>query len=189
MNLDYMAKLVANDQKAIDSQSGDTRKRVIAMGKLLRKMQKEQKKEQAETEQTWQEWCEAEKVTWVTFPSYRVCKQYSLISRYPGAYKAGMSIKEAYRQAGLWKRNGGSPPELEKKTQSRPLGRVATAASRAARKFDKLVEGNVPEAAAEQKWTNDEVTGSLEELVLCRQSCNSLIQQLRKLEESRSVLT
>jgi hypothetical protein len=69
----------------------------------LREAQIEQKKEQEETGQTWKQWCEEQKVHQVNFPGYVNCNHYALIARYPGAYKAGDSIKEAYKQAGLWK--------------------------------------------------------------------------------------
>ncbi len=69
----------------------------------MREAQIEQKKEQEETGQTWKEWCEEQKSARPTFPTYPDSAKYVLIARYPGAYKAGDSIKEAYKQAGLWK--------------------------------------------------------------------------------------
>ncbi len=61
----------------------------------------EQKKEQAETGQTWKQWCEEQKIARQSFPAPNTCIWYALIARYPGAYKAGDSIKEAYKQAGF----------------------------------------------------------------------------------------
>jgi hypothetical protein len=71
------------------------RKRVIRMGKQLARMQKKQKKDQSETDQTWKEWCEATKKSLGDFPSPTNCVQYTLIAKYPGAYRKDMSIREA----------------------------------------------------------------------------------------------
>ena len=57
----------------------------------------EQKKEQAETGQTWKQWCEEKKSAQHSFPAEWNCRAYVLIARYPGAYKAGDSIKEVRR--------------------------------------------------------------------------------------------
>ena len=64
-------------------------------------VQIEQKKEQAVTGQTWKQWCEEQKGARPCFPNPDDCRKYALIARYPGAYKAGDSIKEAYKQAGF----------------------------------------------------------------------------------------
>ena len=55
---------------------------------------------QAETGQTWKQWCEEQKGARPCFPNSDDCRKYTLIARYPGAYKAGDSIKEAYRLVG-----------------------------------------------------------------------------------------
>jgi hypothetical protein len=52
----------------------------------------EQKKEQAETGQTWKQWCEEQKESRGFFPAEQQCRQYALIARYPGAYKAGIRV-------------------------------------------------------------------------------------------------
>jgi len=56
-----------------------------------REAQVEQKKEQEQTGQTWKDWCEEQKSSLGAFPAVNQCKQYTLIARYPGAYKAGDS--------------------------------------------------------------------------------------------------
>jgi hypothetical protein len=61
----------------------------------------EQKKEQEETGQTWKQWCEEQKTARPSFPVANDCTKYTLIARYPGAYKAGDSIKEEYKAAGF----------------------------------------------------------------------------------------
>ncbi len=66
--LNDLAKVVADEQSAIDGVSENTRTRVIRMGKRLRTMQRMQKKEQTETGQTWKDWCEEQKVTQGHFP-------------------------------------------------------------------------------------------------------------------------
>ena len=74
-----------------------TRERVLRMGKTLRLMQTKQKVEQVEAKQrgetpvTWKEWLEDKNGTGCRLPSERQCRYYALISRYPGAYKQGMS--------------------------------------------------------------------------------------------------
>ena len=128
--LDKLAAKVAAEQEAIEGQSEDTRKGVIRMGKQLARMQK---KEQAETDQTWKEWCEEQKGARGPFPECTNVRRYTLIAKYPGAYRKGMSIKEAYREAGRWKQNGGNPPEKEKVTISKGMEfiKVARAQRRA----------------------------------------------------------
>lgn len=184
--LEELAKQVADDQAAIDSESDDVRTRVLRMGKYLRKIQKEQKKEQAETGLTWKDWCEEQKVASGNFPNPVQCSRYMLISRYPRAYKSGMSIKEAYRHAGLWKKNGGKPP-LEKKTiKARPLITIGAMAGRLERKMEALSELDFAETAAEQGWTEDEILGAVDVLTLTKQSCNFLLRKLKELQEQLS---
>lgn len=182
--LDELAKEVAEDQSALEGKNEDTRKRVIRMGKRLRTMQKEQKKEQAESGQTWKEWCDQQKEAEPLFPHQADCRKYALISTYPGAYKAGMSIKEAYKEAGLWKKNGGNPPPKEKLTiKARPLITIGAAAGKLERKIEKLVESDMLETATAQEWTDDEIDGATDAVTLLRQSCNLLLRNLRGLRE------
>ena len=182
--LNDLAKRVADEQKAIDSQAGDTRKRVLSMGKELRKMQKAQKKEQDDTGQTWKDWCEEQKGLRETFPAITQTKWYILVARYPAAYKEGMSIKEAYKEAGKWKQNGGSAPLPAKVTIKRVLARICAAASRVSRGMENAVEKDLAAIATEEDWKGEEIEGALEELVLLRQSCNGFIAQLRKVGET-----
>ena len=182
--LDDLAKEVADDQAAVDGVTENTRKRVIRMGKSLRKMQDVQKKEQDETGQTWKEWCEEQKSSRATFPSWQHVAKYALISRHPGAYKAGMSINEAYKQAGKWKKNGGNEPPKEKLTiKARPLITIGAAAGKLERKIEKLAESDMVDMATEQKWTDDEIDGATDAVTLLRQSCNLLLRNLRGLRE------
>ena len=182
--LDDLAKEVADDQAAVDGVTENTRKRVIRMGKSLRKMQVEQKKEQDETGQTWKDWCDDRKSRPATFPSATQSKYYVLIGRYPGAYKTGMSIKEAYKEAGKWKKNGGNEPLKEKLTiKARPLITIGAAAGKLERKIEKLVESDMLETATAQEWTDDEIDGATDAVTLLRQSCNLLLRNLRGLRE------
>lgn len=179
--LDQMAEQVASDQAAIDGQSETTRERVLRMGKRLRQMQKEQKKEQAETGQTWDQWIEEQKSRRSTFPAVGMCRYYMLISRYPRAYKKGMSIKEAYKQAGKWKKNGGSEPAEKMTIKQRPLITVGAGAGKLARKIDALLDGDdLALRAREEEWTEDEIFGAADAVTLLRQSCNHLLKQLKE---------
>lgn len=183
--LEQLAAEVAQDQAAIDGQCEDTRKRVLRMGKRLAQLQKIQKKEQDTTGQTWKEWCAEEKGHRVTFPAFTNCKQYVLIARYPKAYRAGMSIREAYKEAGKWKKNGGNPPPLEKLTiKQRPLITIGAAAGKLANKIEKLMDLDIQELAGEQEWTDDEIDGAVDELTLLKQECTGMLQKLRSLRAS-----
>ena len=63
--------------------------------------------------------------------------------------------QEAYKQAGKWKANKGSPPSPEKKTiKSRPLVTIQALAGRLERKMEVLTDGNLGDIAAEQSWTD-----------------------------------
>jgi hypothetical protein len=191
--LDDLAAEVAEDQAAIEGQCEDTRMRVIRMGKRLLKLQKVQKQEQDEQKRlglpvtTWKAWCTAEKESRGFFPAEQQCRQYALIARHPGAYRAGMSIKEAYKEAGRWKKNGGSPPPVEKVTvKSRPLITIAVAAGKVTNKIERLVESNIQDLAGEQEWTTEEISGATDELTMLREACGLLLQILRGLDASTS---
>lgn len=180
--IDHLASLIAEDQAAVDGTAKDMRSRVIRMGRRLRELQKLQKEEQAETGQTWEEWCAEQKQARGTFPESTNVRRYMLIARYPGAYKQGMSIKEAYRQAGAWKKNGGDPPLTEKKAiKARPLITIGAMAGKLERKIEALGETDFCEAACQQSWSDDEVLGATEALTLLRQSCNAMLHKLAEL--------
>lgn len=189
--LEDMAKEVAEDQAAIDGQCEDTRKRVVRMGKRLSQLQKVQKKEQEEQKklgqepQTWKDWVKEEKGALGTFPEYTNCKRYVLIARYPKAYRSGMSIKEAYKEAGKWKKNGGNPPPTEKLTiKSRPLITIGAAAGKLHTKLERFMADDITRLAGEQKWTEDEILGATDELTILRQDCNGMLKVLKDLHAS-----
>ena len=186
--LDALATEVAEDQAAIDGDLEDTRTRVIRMGRVLRKMQKEQKKEQiaakeqGEEPTPWLDWLDAKKADDQLFPGRQKCQRYALISKYPKSYTKSMSIDQAYREAGKWKRNGGDPPIKEKKTVSRVLGLIGKAAGQLDRKIetlaDRIAESDVSAIAQEDKWTDEEIEGTREAVDDARKSCLMLIRQL-----------
>jgi hypothetical protein len=179
--LEKLAEEVAEEQSAIDGQSETTRERVIRMGKLLAKMQKEQKKEQAETGQTWKDWVEEQKNRRAIFPSPTQTVHYVLVAKYPRAYAKGMSIKEAYKEAGKWKANGGNPPIKEKVAiQSRTLMTITAGAGKLAKKIDDLTEVTWEAKQEEEKWSEDEIAGALDQVTLLQQSCRYLIKQLKE---------
>jgi len=189
--LEELAREVAEDQAAIEGQTDDTRTRVIRMGKRLSKLQKIQKKEQEERKklgepvQTWKEWCEQEKVSRGHFPGYEQCRRCVLIARYPKAYEKGMSIKEAYKEAGKWKKNNGNPPIKEKVTiKARPLVTIGAAAGKLNGKIDNFLNENIEALAADQQWTEDEILGATDEITLLRQGCNALLKILKQLHAS-----
>ncbi len=181
-DLSTLAREVASLQKQIDGNDETTRERVLRMGKKLRLMQKQQKIEQVEAKQrgetpvTWKEWLEEKKTHDASFPGQQHCNRYALISRYPGAYKQSMSIKEAYRQAGQWKANGGKPPIKEKKTSTNPLVLVGHKASPFERNVkainDMIADSDVVRVADQLQWDEDIVEG-------CRESVQTTIKEAR----------
>jgi hypothetical protein len=182
---------VANDQAAIDAQCEDTRRRIIRMGKRLSQLQKEQKKEQKEQAAlgqpvtTWKEWVEKQKDSLGSFPASVSVIRYMLIARYPAAYRAGMSIKEAYKEAGKWKKNGGNPPLVEKVTiLARPLVTIGATAGKLNGKIEKLLDEDMAILSKKQKWTEDEVLGATDEIALLRQACNHLLKELKSIHAS-----
>ena len=108
------------------------------------------------------------------------------ISQYPGAYEKGMSIKEAYKNATAWKKNGGSPPiESKVAIQTRLPNQIGAAAGRAIRKLESYNEkedwGTIAE---EEKWTNDDYAGMEEALMECRQEVNHSLRKLKAVREA-----
>lgn len=184
--LEDLAKQVADDQAAIDGQCKDTRKRVIHMGKLLGRMQKTQKKEQAETGQTWKEYVEEQKRSRGSFPAEAHVRRYILIARYPAAYKSGMSIKEAYKEAGRWKKNGGAEPPKEKVTiKARPCITIGAAAGKLERKMETLMDkADLTVLAREEGWTEDEILGATDSVTLLKQTCNLFLKQLKEVHNA-----
>lgn len=179
--LEKLAEQVAEEQAAIDGQTETTRERVLRMGKLLAKMQKEQKKEQAETGQTWKDWVEEQKNRRAIFPSPTQTVHYILIARFPRAYQKGMSIKEAYKEAGKWKKNGGNQPIKEKVAiKSRVLMTITAAAGKLAHKIDELTETAWDSKQEEEQWTEDEIAGALDQVTLLQQSCRYMLKLLKE---------
>ena len=191
-DLKTLAKQIADLQKQLDGEGETTRERVLRMGKTLRLMQTKQKIEQVEAKQrgetpvTWKEWLEEKKRHDGAFPSDRMVNRYALISRYPGAYKQGMSIKEAYRHAGQWKENGGNPPIKEKKTTTNPLVLVSHKASPFERKVkvinDMIAESDVVSVADELKWDEDIIEGCRECVQTTIKEARILLNHLNQLE-------
>ena len=180
-DLKTLAKEVADLQKQLEGEGETTRERVLRMGRTLRLMQTKQKIEQVEAKQkgrtpvTWKEWLE-EKPPGEGFPSRTMCERYALISRYQGAYKKGMSIREAYRHAGQWKANGGNPPIKEKKTSTNLLVLVSHKASPFERKVkvinDMIAESDIVSVADELNWDEDIIEG-------CRECVQTTIKEAR----------
>ncbi len=191
-DLKTLAKQIADLQKQLDGEGETTRERVLRMGKTLRLMQTKQKIEQVEAKQrgetpvTWPEWLDAKKADDQLFPGRQICQRYALISRYPGAYKQGMSIKEAYRHAGQWKENGGNPPIKEKKTTTNPLVLVSHKASPFERKVkvinDMIAESDVVSVADELKWDEDIIEGCRECVQTTIKEARILLNHLNQLE-------
>jgi hypothetical protein len=181
-HLDEIAKRVADEQAALDGNTETTRQRVIRMGKELREAQIEQKKEQEETGQTWKQWCEEQKTARPSFPVANDCTKYTLIARYPGAYKAGDSIKEAYKQAGLWKKNGGKAPDKVKVTiSSRPLVTIGAMCGKLERKIEAATEIDIDSLKGKERWDDDEISGAVDALNMVRQAANGLLRKLKEL--------
>lgn len=191
-DLKALAKEVADLQKQLDGEGETTRERVLRMGKTLRLMQTKQKIEQVEAKQrgetpvTWKEWVEEKKYDNRTFPGWEKVNRYALISRYQGAYKQGMSIKEAYRHARQWKANGGNPPIKEKKTTANPLVLVSHKASPFERKVkvinDMIAESDIVSVADELKWDEDIIEGCRECVQTTIKEARILLNHLNQLE-------
>jgi hypothetical protein len=181
---------IVEDQQGLDGDNETTRTRVIRIGRNLRKLQREQKKEQkaarvaGEEPQTWKEWCEEEKGLVKAFPAWTQVKEYSLIASYPGAYRVGMSVAEAYKQAGRWKKNGGNPPPKEKVTiKARPLITLQKAAGKVRAKLEKLNDAeSLSDLAVEGNWTDGEVEGARREINDLRHDCNLFLKRIGQME-------
>jgi len=179
--IDELSQAVADEQKQLDGQSEATRTRVLRLGKLLRQLQKEQKKQQPETGQTWKEWCEEQKGVQDSFPHDANVRKYMLICKYPSAYEKGMSIKEAYKQAGQWKKNGGNPPLKSKVAISRrTLVALQRALGKVEKRLDYIAENDIDTMAREEKWDSDEVAGAMDALQDVRRGCNACIRKIRE---------
>jgi hypothetical protein len=180
--LDDIAKRIADEQAELEGSGETTRQRVIRIGRELQAAQKEQKAEQAETGQTWKEWCEGQKRCRASFPTESECRKYTLIAKYPAAYKPNMSIKEAYKEAGKWKKNGGKEPPEEKVTiVSRPLVTIAAMCGKLEKKIEATIEIDISQLSGKECWDDDEVTGAVEALTMVRQASNALLRKLKEM--------
>jgi len=188
--LDEIAKRVAEEQSALEGNTESTRDRVIRMGTEVREAQVQQKKEQKEQEakglevQTWKQWCEEQKGSLGAFPAVAQCKQYTLIAHplLKTAYLPGMSIKEAYKEAGKWKKNGYAPPPKEKLTiVSRPLVTIGAACGKLDRKIEAAIAIDPTALKRKEAWTDDEIDGCLDALSRLRKSVAALASKLKAL--------
>ena len=155
-------------------------------------LQKWQKKEQVkakadgELPQTWKEYVAEQKVSRGNlFPAHVQCNRYMRISQYPGAYKAGMSIKEGYKNATAWHKNGGNPPLTSK--LSIPLrlpNQIGTAAGRAVNKLEKYnaIDDWSVNAVAED-WSTDDFIGMTDTLIRLRKEIAISISKLNRVKE------
>lgn len=171
------------------------RTKVLTEGKKLRALQKWQKgeqqkaKEAGETPQTWKDYVAEKKVYRVDFPSFPSCSQYMRISQYPAAYEAGMSIKEAYKMATAYKKNGGNPPITAKVSiQNRLPARIGAACGQLIRKLEKwnLVE-DWAENSESEKWTEDDFLGLEGALLEARQELNCSIRKFNAVKDQYEV--
>jgi hypothetical protein len=170
------------------------RQKVLEEGKHLRALQKEQKKEQnaakerGEQPQTWKEWVAEQKGRRASFPGVQQTKAYMRISQFPGAYEKGMSVKEAYKNATAWKKNGGSPPpESKVAVQTRLPNQIGNWVGKACNKLERQNEvEDWSTVASDEGWTDDDFTGMENVLLECRQEINHSLRKLRAIKETVS---
>lgn len=187
-------KKLIEDICKIESSRGEVyehiRTKVMKEGKALRELQKLQKeqqdqaKERGEEPQTWKDYLAEKKRTRASFPEATQCRRYMRISQYPAAYEKGMSVKEAYKNATAWKKNGGTPPPLSKVSiQNRLPARVGVACGRLQKVLEKWNAENWLEVMEQEKWSNDEVIGLSEVMAELRQDLNQSIRKLNSTVE------
>jgi len=167
------------------------RQKVLEEGKHLRALQKDQKKEQnaakerGEEPQTWADWVQSVNEARPRFPHEADCRKYMRISQFPGAYEKGMSVKEAYKNATAWKKNGGSPPpESKVAIQTRLPNQLGNWVGKACNKLERQNEvEDWSGVAADEGWTDDDFTGMENVLLECRQEINHSLRKLRAIKE------
>ena len=165
----------------------DIRKKVLLVGQKVRELQELQKAEQraakkrGEQPQTWKEYVTEQKQSRDCFPAEHQCRQYIRISQYPDAHEIGMSIKEAYKMATAFKKNGGSPPTKAKVSiQSRLPNQIGNYLGKAVKRLEKYNEiEDWAVNASEEKWTEDDFAGMEEVLLIARQEINQAVEKLR----------
>lgn len=178
-------------ESSISKVDEDIRDKVKREGKRLLALQKEQKKEQeaakerGEPAQTWKEFCAEQKGHRATFPGLTQTKHYMRIVQYAGAYESGMSVKEAYKMATKWKKNGGNPPPTAKVSiKTRLPNQIGNAVGRAVNKlvrYNSIEDWSQNEKA--EKWTTDDFAGMEETLVAMRKEIGIALSKLKKLRE------
>ncbi len=177
-----------NEICELESGQGDVythiRTKVLTEGKKLRELQKWQKqqqkdaKERGEEPETWKAYVKRQKESSGLFPAEADCRRYMRISQYPGAYEKGMSVKEAYKMATAWKKNGGNPPPKTKVSiQNRLPARIGAACGRFQKVLEKWNEQDWDQVIAEEKWSNDELIGLEEAMREARQDLNQSIRK------------
>ena len=134
----------------------------------------------------WKEYCKEQKKSRDFFPAPHQCTQYMRISQYPGAYESGMSVKEAYKMATAWKKNGGQPPIKSKLTIKTRLpnqiGKYVGKAMNRLEQYNQIEDWS--EQAVAEKWDEDDFAGMEETLMLCRQEVNHSLRKLKTVKES-----
>ena len=76
------------------------------------------------------------------------------------------------------------PIEEPKFVATRTLALIGKAAGQLERRIEQLVESETGQVCEVEKWTDDEIEGTLEAVTLAKQSCNLLIRQLNGLYEN-----
>ena len=187
-------KKLIEDICKIESSHGEVyehiRTKVMKEGKALRELQKLQKeqqkqaKERGEEPQTWKDYLAEKKRDNPSLPEETMSRYYMRISQYPASYEKGMSVKEAYKNATAWKKNGGTPPPLSKVSiQNRLPARVGVACGRLQKVLEKWNAENWLEVMEQEKWSNDEVIGLSEVMAELRQDLNQSIRKLNSTVE------
>ena len=176
---------ITNCQVETITMAKGCRETAIKIGRKLRSLQKKQKKvqnaakERGEEPQEWKEYLGEKKDSYESFPSPAMCVRYTLVSIYPKAYEPGMSLDKAYREAGKWKKNQGAPPDKTVATPNRFLAQLLKKVGSAELKLERCNTEDWAAIAAEEQWSDDEITGAEEGLVLTRQEINQALQNLR----------
>ena len=195
-NVDAVAEqlvdVIAELEAGITGDSVSVKTKVIHEGKFLRKLQKVQKKQQdaakatGEQPQTWKEYLievrDKKLAAGQPFPEYYACTRYMRISQYPGAYEAGMSIREAYKMATAWKKNGGSPPLTSKLAiKVRLPNQIMFHVGKAKNKLEDYNSSKVDwsEKAETEKWDEDDFAGMERVLESIRKEASIALSKLK----------
>ena len=184
-----VSKICDNQEESIGLARGK-REVVIRCGKLLKKLQKVQKEQQkaaksrGEEPQVWENYAKDKNVQDERFPSPVTCRRYMLVSTYPGAYEPDMSLDQAYRMAGKWKKNQGKPPGKTVAVSNRFLAQLLKKLGSAELKLERCNEKDWSEIAAKEQWTDDEIEGANEALFLTAQEIRVAIAKLQTVQKA-----